>query len=84
MRKPPPKKHAACCQCRRVKPLLMPVGMAPGWPVIVWEHLCLECRTSQQCSRFWDRYYTPAYHLEHSPDQDLRQTYQEWLAKEEP
>jgi acetone carboxylase gamma subunit len=83
MRKPPPKKNAECNHCLQVKPLLMPVGMAPGWPLIVWEHLCLECRTSQQMSRFEDRHYTPAYHLEHSPDPHLRQVYQEWLDKED-
>lgn len=80
MQKPAPKKHSECDQCLRVKPLLMPVGGAPGWPIIVWQHLCLDCRVAEQMSKYSSDYWMPAYHLEHSPDPAKRQTYQEWLA----
>ncbi len=79
MQKPPPKKNCECDQCLEVQPLLMPVGGAPGFPVIVWEHLCLTCRTSAQMSKHSNRYWMPAYHLEHSHDPEKRQTYQKWL-----
>jgi len=82
MRKPSPKKNAECEQCHRDVALTMPVGFAPGWPMIVWQQLCLQCRTSVQMSRHWDRYCIPAYHLEHSADGDLRDTYRKWLAVE--
>lgn len=80
MEKPSPKKNARCDGCQEVKPLLMPMGYAPGFPIIVWEHLCMECRTSQQMSRYSSSYYMPAYHLEHSACGVDRAAYQEWLA----
>lgn len=84
--KPKPQKHAECDQCEHIKPLLMPFGLIPGWPIVVWQMLCMDCRTTQQVSRHWDRYCVPAYHFEHPRDPrrdaEMRATYQEWLASE--
>lgn len=84
MKRPDPKKNDHCDMCDKLSPLLMPFGWIPGWPVVTWELLCLDCRTSIQCSRWWNRYGGPAYHMEHSPDPDKRAAYEEWLAVEEP
>lgn len=82
MERPQPKKHAECEQCLREKPLLMPVSWIPGWPMVVWSLLCLDCRTSSETSRHWSRYGCPGYRLEHSHDAAERETFQEWLKVE--
>ena len=54
MERPAPKKNAECDFCLKTKPLLMPVGYAPGWPTITYSHLCLECRLAVKTSEyFW-------------------------------
>lgn len=79
MQKPKPQKNAECHQCCELKPLLMPFGFVPGWPIVEWEQLCLKCRTSQQCSKHWNRYGLPAYIFEHGRNPDVRKAYFEWL-----
>jgi len=80
MQKPRPKKRDVCDGCHNHAPLLMPVGIMPGWPIVVWEMLCLECRTTMQVSRHWNRYYVPAYILEHSSRREDRERYAEYVA----
>ena len=78
MKRPKPKRHAECDHCHRDKPLLMPVGGAPGWPVIVWQLLCLDCRLneSHQPSRHW----TPAEWMRFHHRPEVRAAYDNWLA----
>ena len=76
MQKPQPKKHAECQQCLRTAPLLMPVGFAPGFPVIVWQRLCLRCRLNAVS----DKWAVLASDLQHSKHQNAREAYPEWLA----
>ena len=82
MKKPDPVKNGECVHCHRDVRLTMPIGYIPGWPIVVWIQLCTECRCAVQCSRHWDRYGVPAYHMEHSPDEKRRLVYRQWLANE--
>lgn len=80
MNRPKPKKHALCLKCFEVKPLLMPVGIIPGFPVVVWELLCLQCRMTARCERARNHrhgFYADAYKF--SPRKDQRDAYDEWL-----
>jgi hypothetical protein len=79
MQKPPPRKNAVCDGCHENAPLLMPVGVMPGWPIVVWEMLCGECRTAMRVSRHWDRHCVPAYILEHSSRREDRERYAEYV-----
>jgi hypothetical protein len=73
---PKPKKLEECSRCLEVKPLLMPVPIAPGWPVIVWPLLCLSCRLNERS----DECGTLGWDLEHHPSAETRAAYGEWLA----
>lgn len=77
MHKPQPKKDAECDGCCELKPLLMPVGGAPGWPVIIWEMLCLQCRLNspQRPSEYWK----PGEWMQFNSDPEIRAQYDEWL-----
>lgn len=76
MERPQPKKHAECENCLEHAPLLMPVGFAPGFPVIVWRRMCLKCRLSERS----DRWSILASDLLHSPSEAARNAYNDWLA----
>lgn len=83
MKKPEPKKNDFCLGCFKVKPLLMPVSLIPGWPIVVWEHRCLECRTGF----LWgsaedDRYGVHGDTYKFSHLQKQRDAYDEWLMVE--
>ena len=80
MRRPEPKKHSECEQCLEVKPLLMPVDCAPGFPMITWSLLCKDCRinsdqdTHPMVSSGWS--------LKYSHHKYQREAYKEWLEVE--
>ena len=78
MEKPSPLKHAECESCLEDAPLLMPVGIAPGFPVIVWQRMCLSCRLSARS----DQYAMLESDLLHSPNEQARAAHPRWLAAE--
>jgi len=76
MQRPEPIKHGTCECCDEYAPLLMPVGFAPGFPVIVWLRLCLSCRLSMTS----DKYTLMASDIQHSVRASARDAYVDWLA----
>ena len=75
MERPKPLKHAECESCLEQAPLLMPVGFAPGFPVIVWQRMCLACRMTAT----GDQYSALASDLQHAPKAHTRAAYNKWL-----
>jgi hypothetical protein len=78
MKRPEPLKHGECDGCLTFTGPLMPVGTAPGWPVIVWERLCLSCRLNMTRSK----YAVMATDIQHSSRAETRSAYSDWLAAE--
>lgn len=76
MDRPEPKKHDKCEGCLEDAPLLIPVAFAPGWPVIVWQRLCLACRLSMTS----DKWIFMASDMQHHKRRETREAYPEWLA----
>lgn len=76
MQKPMPLKYSACEGCDEESLLLMPVGFAPGFPVIVWLRLCLQCRLNE-ISNEW---CLMADDIKHHQRPETRAAYPEWLA----
>lgn len=79
MQRPEPEKNGECEGCLEDAPLLMPVGFAPGFPVIVWQKLCLRCRMVATS----DEWSTIASDLMHSKHRGAREAYPKWLAAHE-
>jgi len=75
VKRPEPIKGSECMFCLEIKPLLMPVPMAPGWPVIVWPCLCLDCRVNARS----DEWASLGWEMEHHPRRETRKAYAEWL-----
>lgn len=69
-------KHAECESCLEDAPLLMPVGTAPGFPVIVWQRMCLSCRLSARS----DKHSVLESDLLHSRHESARAAHPRWLA----
>jgi hypothetical protein len=78
MQRPEPKKHDMCEGCLEPATLLMPVGYAPGFPIIVWQRLCLRCRMGATSSQ-WATLETD---LKHSKHKSARAAHPVWLAAE--
>jgi hypothetical protein len=76
MERPKPLKHAECECCLEDAPLLMPVGFAPGFPLIVWQRMCLACRLTATS----DQYSMAASDIQHGKRPETRAAYSEWLA----
>lgn len=83
MKRPQPRKHSECEHCLRDMPLLMPVALIPGWPIVVWVHLCIDCRLSLQMSKHRDRYCEPGEMWKFHQCESVRQTYDKWLLVEQ-
>jgi len=79
MHKPKPKKNAECGRCLERKPLLIPVDFVPGWPIVIWEHLCFECRMQVQFSKHSDFYCEPGSIWKYSNNPESRAKYKKWL-----
>ena len=75
MQRPEPLKNAECECCLEPAPLLMPVGFAPGFPVIVWLRMCLKCRLNERS----DKYSMMASDLQHGKRVETREAYDRWL-----
>ena len=75
MHRPNPLKNAECECCLVQAPLLMPVGFAPGWPVIVWQRMCLACRLNTAS----DSTLALATDLQHARRAETRAAYHRWL-----
>ena len=78
MKRREPKKNAECEGCLEHAPLLMPVAVAPGMAIFVWQLLCLQCRLSTRS----DENQMVASDLLHSPREQSRAAYPEWMAAE--
>jgi hypothetical protein len=76
MKKPSPEFNKECPGCLQQKPLLMPVPVAPGWPIIMWELLCIECRLNVRS----DEWGTLGWELKHSKNKKTRDSYSKWIA----
>lgn len=85
MKQPKPQSNAECQGCLKRKPLLMPVAIIPGWPVVAWLNLCLECRMN---ARYEKSQNHPAQHstwgdaFKFSRLKKQRDAYDEWLLVE--
>lgn len=82
MQAPRPIKQSECEQCLKVKPLLMPVSFIPGWPIVVWGLLCVDCRLNVRLSKHSDNYCEPGEMWQFSHRKEQRDAYDEWLAVE--
>lgn len=85
MRRPEPKKNALCHGCWHIKPLLMPVGIIPGWPVVIWHLWCVDCRI--QKARYekanCNQHGALAEAWKFSPHKSMRDGYDEFLLAKE-
>lgn len=83
MKRPDPKKHDYCDKCDRLMPLLMPVSFVPGWPIVVWEMLCIDCRLNVRLSRHFNSYGIPGDVMRFSHRKISRDAYDEWIQVEQ-
>jgi hypothetical protein len=72
-----PKKNAECEGCRTVKPLLMPIPYAPGWPYIVYGFYCFNCRLELRVD-YDSRYMWLVEDMIHSKRPEARSAFDEW------
>jgi hypothetical protein len=80
MKRPAHKKKSRCSCCNKVKPLLIPIGYAPGWPYIVYSHYCFDCRLQLRVD-YDSRYMWLVEDMIHSKRPEARAAFDEWKDK---
>lgn len=82
MKQPKPKKHDYCTMCDEHKPLLIPVSVIPGWPVVMWLYFCFDCRLQHYHNKRDAHFNYNGESWKYSAYKSRRKAYREWLITE--